>query len=567
MSPSLEPTSTPTPGTGDVVAGAGPLSRRRFLTLLGAAGAVVAVGGRLRPAAAQVPPIPGGYVVAWPDGVIAGDPLPAGTVIWTRVVAPAGAEPVPVTWEVAEDDAFTSIVAGGVAVAEGASDWTVKVPVTGLDPDGWYRYRFTVGADASPVGRLRTAPPEGAAASSLRFGFGSCQQRGTERVAQRAASEEAGLDFFLHLGDYVYVDDGGTITLDDYRGVYHGFKGDARLQQLQAALPLVAMWDDGEFRNGIDRTEDPARRLAAQTAWFENMPVEAPGGDLTRPYRKVAWGDLADLFLIETRSRRDPELDEDDVDAPTTGRTCLGAEQKAWLLDGLATSTARWKLIGNPTDIAAWRNLEPDKRGFGGWDDYAAERDEILRFIADEGIEDVVFLCGETHVWIAAHLMPSTDPDGPAVAFAFTTGSQSADPDLVRDAGGDPYAATQGFVNVGFGSTVLNPHQTYVNLVNFGYTVVQVDECALTVEFRTVNVYDVDSQPQTLARFRVVHGATRMDTEFAPIPCLSAPDTSRTIAAPFTGTGLSAVPEAVGGVCPLPAAPPAPTPVAPAFTG
>ncbi|MCA9712965.1 MAG: alkaline phosphatase D family protein, partial [Myxococcales bacterium] len=184
-------------------------------------------------------------------------------------------------------------------------------PVTGLAADGWLHYRFLVGADAGPVGRLRTAPPAGTPTASLRFGFASCQQRGTERVAQRAASEEAGLDFFVHLGDYVYVDDGATVSLDDYRGVYHAFKGDARLQQLQATLPLVAMWDDGEFRNGIDRTEDPARRLAAETAWFENMPVEAPGGDVGRPYRTVAWGDLADLFLIETRSRRDPELDDD----------------------------------------------------------------------------------------------------------------------------------------------------------------------------------------------------------------------------------------------------------------
>ncbi len=562
--PTVEPVHTIV--TGDLVAGAGPISRRRFLALLGAAGAAATVGLRAGAAGAQAPPVPPGYVPAWPDGVIAGDPGPGNSVIWSRLSAPSGGDPVPVTWEVATDDSFASIVAGGAAVAEAATDWTVKVPVAGLALDSWFHYRFTVGADASPVGRLRTAPPEGAATASLRFGFASCQQQGTERVAQRAAAEEADLDFFMHLGDYIYVNDGSTISLDDYRGVYHQFKGDARLQQLQAALPLVAMWDDGEFRNGIDRNEDPARALAAKTAWFENMPVEAPGGDVTRPYRRVAWGDLVDLFLIETRSNRDPELDEDDVGASTAGRTCLGAEQKAWLLDGLATSTARWKLIGNPTDFAPWANLDPDKRGFGAWDDYAAERDEIIAFIANHGITDVAFLCGETHVWIAAHLTTDfSDAAAPAVAFAFTTSSQSADPDLVRDAGGDPYAATQGFVNIGFGSTVLNPHQTYVNLVNFGYTLVQVDECALTVEFRTVNVYDVDSQPQTLARFRVVHGATRMDTEFADIPCLSAPDPSRTIASPFTSTGLAEVPEAVGGVCPLPAA--EPVPAAPRFTG
>ena len=42
-------------------------------------------------------------------------------------------------------------------------------------------------------------------------------------------------------------------------------------------------------------------------------------------------------------------------------------------------------------------------------------------------------------------------------------------------------------------------------------------------------------------------------------------DPTRTIASPFPSTGLAAVPEAVGGVCPLPAA--EPVPVAPAFTG
>ncbi|MCB1015459.1 MAG: alkaline phosphatase D family protein, partial [Acidimicrobiales bacterium] len=314
----MSPTTPPPPGTGDVVAGAGPIGRRRFLALLGAAGAAVAVGGRLRPAGAQTPPVPNGYVVAWPDGVIAGDPTPDGTVLWTRVEPPAGAEPVPVTWEVAADDAFTSIVAGGVAVAESSADWTVKVPVTGLAADGWLHYRFLVGADAGPVGRLRTAPPAGTPTASLRFGFASCQQRGTERVAQRAASEEAGLDFFVHLGDYVYEttgdssfqggakeraiefdDEAGAIplvgsngstyyaarSLDNYRQLYRTVRGDAALQAVHERLAMVAVWDDHEFsddcwgsvatyHDGREDELDAARRSAANQAWFEYMPVD-----------------------------------------------------------------------------------------------------------------------------------------------------------------------------------------------------------------------------------------------------------------------------------------------------
>ncbi len=51
----------------------------------------------------------------------------------------------------------------------------------------------------------------------------------------------------MHLGDYMYVSDTRTISLADDRAVYDRFKANPLLQHLQARLPLVATWDDGEF--------------------------------------------------------------------------------------------------------------------------------------------------------------------------------------------------------------------------------------------------------------------------------------------------------------------------------
>jgi phosphodiesterase/alkaline phosphatase D-like protein len=63
----------------------------------------------------------------------------------------------------------------------------VKVAVDGLEPDGWYHYRFTVGDAPSPTRRLRTAPRPDATPDRLRFAFASCQQRNdSTNVALRA---------------------------------------------------------------------------------------------------------------------------------------------------------------------------------------------------------------------------------------------------------------------------------------------------------------------------------------------------------------------------------------------
>ena len=561
----------------DVVPSGTPVSRRRFLELLAAAGvattAVPALGQRPafgEPASVTLANgLPGGYTPSFPSGVMAGDPAPNGSVIWTRLAAPTGGDALTVTWEVATSDTFASIVTGGSATAIADHNHTVKVAVTGLDADRWYHYRFSIGG-VSTAGRLRTAPAPGSSPESLVFAWASCQQLGhrrpdgrvTQYLAHRAIAREPGLDFFMHLGDYVYVSDGGTLTVPDYRGVYARFKATSDLQLLQATVPTVAMYDDGEFVNGVHRDITPADRLGnALQVWFEEFPVIPPDDDATRAHRDFAWGDLADLFMLDVRQYRDAEVPEQsntfssiDRERFNPDRTTLGIEQRDALVGALETSTRIWKLLGNPYNFAPWRlgaavkptgtqtftsnfrdlaNVHVEQAQYApneAWDDFWFERRYILQRLADNDVANVVSVSGHTHIWLADVMQPDIDdPNSPVVAFDFTCGSLTADPDFASinfagaGFGGNADLAYNALTGVGDGLLGNNPWKAYLNFINQGYGLATVTRDRIVVEFKSIDTFadNPDVEPDLLARFTIEAGATTMRAEFWPVPCYS----------------------------------------------
>lgn len=520
------------------------LPRRDFLRGLAAAGAGGVLAAALGPAqrafagrtrAASTP------AEAFPDGLIAGDPLPDGSVIWARIGAPDDGGLVAVAWMVGDDDSFATVVAGGLETVGPETDWCVKVRVRGLRPDRFYPYRFTAYGIESRVGRLRTAPRPSSTPDRLRYAFASCQQRGirgidgTESlyVTHRAIAADTP-DFLMHLGDYVYVSDGGTITLQNYRDVYKRFRSNLLLQDLQAAVPLVAAWDDGEFYNGVDRTGDPTRLAAARRAWFEVMPVLNDGSD--RTYRKLAWGKLADVLMLDTRQYRDPEvpantavgfLEAQNSELPpgeqmfAPGRTTLGSAQRAWLETELVASRAAWRMIGSSYNVTPWRLRDSDDhtgmqagdprlaKNIGtyvsneAWDDYQAERRALLRYLNDRDIRNNVFSCGHTHFYLACELMPDFDDlDSPTAAFDFTTGSQTADPDPRTLAPESILRATETFF-----LRENRPYMKWIDLFYQGYALVDVTPEECIVRFRGVDTFDPDAEAFTFAKFRVANGS------------------------------------------------------------
>ena len=512
----------------------GGVSRRDFLRQLGALG----IGIGLAPA------FTGGlsgcrtFETIFREGVASGDPAPDGAVIWTRAVPPPVYDGNNVLWVVAEDEALQRIVTGGVTTTGPHKAFSVHHEVTGLAPDRWYYYGFFAGDMASPVGRLRTAPLPDSEPDRMRYAFASCQQR-TESfyVAHRAIANDD-VDFMMHLGDYIYVNDFATVSLDDYRDRWALFKSNPLLQEMHAKVPLVAMWDDGEFYNGVDSTGDPVRLAAGRRAWFENMPMIQPAND--HAHRRFQWGRLADVNMIDVRMFRDPEvlpnqlgvlfgLDAqvstlpgvEDMFAP--GRTTLGAEQKAWLLSEMAASNAAWQLVGNPYNMNPWRVLDADNdpnredpqphRNAGAyvsneaWDDYQAERRELLEAFLSLGVENVVFTSGHTHFYLACELMPDfDDPASPTAAVDFVTGSLTADPDPRTIAPEETLRIAEDLFKLNN-----DPYMKGVDMVEQGYAVVEVTPEETICEFRGIDTFDENAEAYTFARFRVVRGSRTLE--------------------------------------------------------
>ena len=519
-----------------VVAGRGGMSRRDLLRVLGIgvpgayllAGCVPSVAAEF-PAPDHNSPDPAPFT----DGVIAGDPLPDGTVIWTRLVPPVGGAPIGVLWSVATEPTFANLAAGGVATATADHDHCVSVRVSGLESDRWYWYRFEADGVASRTGRLRTSPAPGSSPGSLRFAFASCQQINPSWfVAHRAAAAEPDLDFFLHLGDYVYVNDTATRSLDDYRSVYHRWREEPLLRDFHAAVPMVAMWDDGEFYNGVDRMGDPNRLAAARRAWFENMAVIDDGSEDS--YRALSWGDLVDLPVIDTRKYRDPATTTVDHTSPPGSiaydpmRTTLGATQYQWLVDRLLSSTASWRIIGNGVPISPWRllNLEflrpfrpdlPSNAGLyiqsDGFDDYVVERRDLLQVLLDHGVSDTLFATGQTHIAITTELRPDPDAGGPVAAMEFVSGSMTADPDPKKSYldGLPPDLAKAVLRAAEQWLLAQNPGMRHLNLEDQGYVLVDVTPEECVVQYRVIDTYDPDAQPVTGATFRVTKGSHRIE--------------------------------------------------------
>lgn len=387
---------------------------------------------------------------AFLHGVASGDPLPDGILLWTRVTPAPGAVPgsgagpdVQVRWEIAEDKAFSRIVASGSTTASAASDHTVKADVRGLRPRTAYWYRFTSGAAVSPAGRTRTAPATGTSPAGVRFGVVSCANWESGYFsAYRHLAARADLDAVLHLGDYIYEYGAGAypeaeygvrrhepaheiLTLADYRTRHATYKTDADLQALHAAHPVIAIWDDHEIANdtwsGGAENHDPAtegdfaaRAAAARQAYFEWMPVRTSTEGTV--YRRLRFGTLADLHLLDLRTFRSQQAKTGSGAVDDPERTLTGRAQLDWLKAGLAGSQATWKLVGTSVMISpvAFGSLpahllEPlaellglPKGGLAvnvdQWDGYTDDRRELLGHLTDRGVRNTVFLTGDIHM-------------------------------------------------------------------------------------------------------------------------------------------------------------------------
>lgn len=277
--------------------------------------------------------------------------------------------PVAVSWEVAHDERFTRLVRRGMTMARREDAHTVHVDVGGLEPARWYYYRFRAEGQLSPVGRTRTAPAPGDLPSSWTFSIASCQNYTAGYYTAYQDMLAGNPDLVVHLGDYIY--EGG-----------------------------------------------------AQGAYWEHMPfrtAQRPAGPTMTLYRRLHWGRLATINMLDTRQYRSDHVPDIEADGPAAwdpDRTMLGTEQMRWLVDDLNTSTSTWNVLAQQVpffedpDVGA----ENDK-----WDGYRVSRQQLLEVMASGRPRNPLVLSGDIHANRAADLkLDFDDPESVTVGVEFT---------------------------------------------------------------------------------------------------------------------------------------------------
>jgi phosphodiesterase/alkaline phosphatase D-like protein len=144
-----------------------------------------------------------------------------------------------------------------------------------------------------------------------------------------------------------------------------------------------------------------------------SAPSDARTDGTVQLYNANQWGANVLYINTDTRSYRDVRLktsdangvitttDDTGVRADNVDRTLLGKTQLAWLkqnlLDAQKNGTT-WKFVSvtDPIDQigAIGSGLDGGKSWIGG---YRAERNDLLKYIADNGIKNVVFLSADDH--------------------------------------------------------------------------------------------------------------------------------------------------------------------------
>ena len=219
-------------------------------------------------------------------------------------------------------------------------------------------------------------------------------------------------------------------TLAEFRGNYKYNLMDRNVLAFNAEVPIFSQWDDHEVTNNwwpgepLTRAEHARTKyvdrnallLAARAsrAFHEYMPMRFTQAEPGRVYRKISYGPLLDIFMLDMRSYRGPNA-EGLEESYGPAAYFLGPTQVAWLKRELMTSQATWKVIAADMPIGLVVVYDADRKwgveAIAQSDGPARGREleiaDILSFIKRAGIRNTLWLTADVH-YTAAHYY---DPD------------------------------------------------------------------------------------------------------------------------------------------------------------
>jgi alkaline phosphatase D len=126
--------------------------------------------------------------------------------------------------------------------------------------------------------------------------------------------------------------------------------------------------------------------------------MRPPSGDGNRVYRRIGYGPLLDVFMLDMRSYRDNTWNKRDDSSDTF---ILGPAQLAWLKRELVASNATWKVIAADMSIGL---ISEDAVALGDGPPQRREHEiaDLLSFMKRAGIRNTVWLTADMH-YTAAH--------------------------------------------------------------------------------------------------------------------------------------------------------------------
>lgn len=434
-------------------------NRRQFIVnhgklALGAAALPVFAACQSDRASAPAIIIPDGMRPKLPSGIQIGDVQGGNAMIWARADRAAKLR---VEYDFTDQFKNSRLVTG--AVVTDKSDFTGRVQLTGL-PEGqtvFLRVSFEDAQNADALSELYTGRFQTASLSaptSIRFvwggdvagqGWGINPDFGGMKIFETMRKRTP--DFFIHSGDTIYADgpilpsvtlDDGRIwrnlvtdevskvaeTLTEFRGRYRYNLMDENVRRFAAEVPQLWQWDDHEIVNNWSPSKDLSTDgrysvkdintlvTRGRQAFLEYAPMhldDVPSSD-QRIYRKVSYGPLLDVFMLDMRSYR--AGNGTNVEPAESDKTAfMGKMQVDWLINELAHSKAIWKVIAADMPIGLQVPDGKDSVGTPRWEAIANGKSgaplgrelELAGLLsAIKSVQNIVWLTADVH-YCAAH--------------------------------------------------------------------------------------------------------------------------------------------------------------------
>ncbi|MCK4872987.1 MAG: metallophosphoesterase family protein [Phycisphaerales bacterium] len=317
-------------------------------------------------------------------------------------------------------DGETGVLETGPVPLDAWAMYSGTATMSNLTPGTSYSYQVRLFPESDPGSFYETSEARGFQTmpnepTTIRFGWAVGHDQGGLAKPYQLYHwyAQRDYDFVVHLGDYIYTDHGTSATAPatttaGYLLEYLNASDDRYMHEFTQHRALFMMWDDHEvwdafgsdWRDPLNMNPsgaDPTvteyelfirARLAFNT-WFSDgfLDLPVPGtqeAEFTdREYYRSWQTARCNFILLDTRSFQDVAVG-----------TMIGPEQKAWLLDELASNTKPFVFMLSPS---TWGDVIWI---FDNWhySPFRAERDAIETFFQEQTSTGYMFiLTGDRH--------------------------------------------------------------------------------------------------------------------------------------------------------------------------